>query len=63
MKITIENEAVKVIIINEGLVSIGDVVQELVRPALIGVGFHPDSVDEYLVTEYQKTDYYEDLIL
>ncbi|MBW1801304.1 MAG: hypothetical protein JRJ85_11325 [Deltaproteobacteria bacterium] len=55
MKMTLDSDGIQVTITNENVVSIEDVVEEVVRPCLIGIGFHPDSVDHYLNTSYSES--------
>ena len=50
MKITIEHEGIILTLEDENAVTIGEAVQ-LIRQALIGVGYHPDNVDDYIESE------------
>lgn len=50
MKITIEHEGSTVTIEDNGVLGIGEAIY-LVKRALIGVGFHPESIAEYLEGE------------
>ena len=45
MKITIEHEGCTVTVTNDAVI-LFEIVDTLVRPALLAVGFHPDSVAE-----------------
>lgn len=52
MKIILEQPSYKTIItieVDGDDLNVDEVVQQLIRPALLGAGFHPDSVNSVIV--------------
>jgi hypothetical protein len=48
-KITLENRDGKYTVeVSDELVTISDVIDDLIRPVLLAAGFHNDTIDEYL---------------
>lgn len=54
MKLTIDQDGISVTIIHNSVISLDEVMQEVIRPALIGLGYHNDSVDKFILSEYSE---------